>query len=319
MKGLLSQLLEATCQARRGQRLALARQVWAARAEITPSSAAECEFNSPHEYAETYARLAAALGAAGKTPPRGESEFLASMRHRPVEYPGAVGWKDYYFLTAFVSILAPQRVIEIGTSTGFSAAIIAAALHRQHARQSDVWVDTIDVSPQCFIDATRPTGFEIPELIPDLIAMVRLHIPHDSTLVGQLARRNELALVFIDANHRHPRPLLDLLRLAPYVRSGGWVLLHDIQLGTLGRAMVESGEALSLSSAYGAEWLFERWPFRKIGGGTIGAVQLPNDKSALVSFALQLMSMPFEINAGTKGQGFARARHALYQSFADLL
>jgi hypothetical protein len=100
----------------------------------------------------------------------------------------------------------------------------------------------IDLRPQCLIDETRPTGFEIPELIPDLVSRVRLHIPNDSRCVRTLARPNELELVFIDADHRHPRPLLDLLRLAPYVRSGGWIVLHDIQLGAIGRKIAAAGE-----------------------------------------------------------------------------
>ena len=216
-------------------------------------------------------------------------------------------------------------MIEIGTLTGFSAAVIAAALSRRHGSNSGAWVDTIDVCLKCPIDETRPTGFEIPELIPDLTAMVRLHIPHDATFVSELAKRDELEIVFIDADHRHPRPLLDLLRLAPYVRRGGWIVLHDIQLGTLGRKAIEAGQAssnqvflnavLKRGAPYGAEWLFDNWPFRKISGGNIGAVQLPNDKSALIPFALRLMSVPFEITS----KAATRARRALYQSFGELI
>ena len=39
-------------------------------------------------------------------------------------------------------------------------------------------------------------------------------------------------MAFIDANHQHPCPLLDLLRIVR-ARSAGWILLHDIRLGTL--------------------------------------------------------------------------------------
>src|SRR5207244_870773 len=135
--------------------------------------------------------------------------------------------------------------------------------------------------------------------------------PHDCSIVSELAERDELEIVFIDADHRHPAPLLDLLRLAPYMRRGGWSVLHDIRLGTIGRAASEAGHTSRWGTAYGAEWLFDCWPFRKISGGNIGAIQLPDEKSELVPFALRLMSLPFEIE-DKRARG---ARRALHRSF----
>jgi hypothetical protein len=322
----LSLFLGAVCHAPRGHRISVVRRLLSSLSDDVATAVAEvCEFRCLTDYGKNYADLSALLGWDGKTPPGGEIEFLHSMLNRPLQHPGAIGFGHCCFLTALISILAPRRVIEIGTLTGFSVAVIAAALSRRHGNNSGAWVDTIDVRLKCLIDETRPTGFEIPELIPDLTAMVRLHIPHDATFVSELAKRDELEIVFIDADHRHPAPLLDLLRLAPYVRSGGWIVLHDIQLGTLGRKAIEAGQAssnqvffnavLKRGAPYGAEWLFDNWPFRRISGGNIGAVQLPNDKSALIPFALRLMSVPFEIT----GKAATRARRALYQSFGELI
>ena len=222
---------------------------------------------------------------------------------------------DFFFLTAFIGILAPSRVVEIGTLTGFSAVMIAAALNRQHGSDSSAVVDTIDTRVQCFIDETKPTGFEISQLIPALSSMIRLHVPHDATFLEELVQPNELKIVFIDADHRHPRVLLDLLRVAPYVENGGWVLLHDIRLGTIGQEMKTAGQPTPFAMPFGAQWLFESWPYRKISGGNIGAIQLPNDKRELVPFAFRLMSVPFEI----EGKQADRACTAIYQSFEKLL
>ncbi len=255
------------------------------------------------------------LGRGGKTSPPGELEFLRSMTNRTIQYPGTIGVSDCFFLTAFISILAPRHVVEIGTLTGFSAAIIAAALRRQRGKNGESWVDTIDVLSKCLIDETRPTGYEVAESFSQLASMIRLHIPHDSTVVGELAKRDELEVVFIDADHRHPMPLLDLLRLTPYMRSRGWIVLHDIQLGTMGRQAIDAGQTLRWGTAYGVEWLFDAWPFEKISGGNIGAVQLPNDRSVLIPFALRLMSVPFEI-----AERAARVVwRELYGSFAELV
>jgi len=280
--------------------------------EIAPAE--ECTFDLLANYEVSYSRLAQLLDHSGKTPPPDEIAFLDSMAHRQTWYPGAVGPSDFFFLTAFVGIVVPPRVVEIGTSTGFSSVMIAGALARQH-RAKDAVVDTIDIRQQCFIDETKPTGFEIGQLVPELSPLIRLHVPHDATFLEELARPNELEIVFIDADHRHPRVLLDLLRVAPYVRAGGWVILHDIRLGTIGQQMKAAGQTTPFAMPFGAQWLFERWPFRKIDGGTIGAVQIPNEKSQVVPFALRLMSVPFEIEEKKAD----RASAAIYKAFEKLI
>ena len=145
--------------------------------------------------------------------------------------------------------------------------------------------------------------------------MIRLHVPRDASFVVQLSRRHELEIAFIDADHRHPQPLLDLFRLAPFVRGGGWIVLHDIQLGTITRERIEAGQSTGWEPIYGAEWLFDRWPFRKISGGNIGAVQLPEQKSALIPFALRMMSIRFE----TAEKQARSTRRTLYESLGQLV
>jgi predicted O-methyltransferase YrrM len=296
------------------------------------------EFKSFEQFEIKYRQLAAELDRPGKIPAPGELDFLHAMVDRDdIRHPGGIGSRDYFFLTALVSILAPRRVIEIGTLTGFSAAIIAAAIHRQHGNEIDVipsevegprgatetldsgraaiTVETIDADSHCSIDKTRPIGFEIPELIPDLVSTVRVHTGRHSDFVREIATRDEFGLAFIDADHRHPWPLLDVLRLAPYVQSGGWILLHDIQLGSHGKDQRDAGHALEGGTPFGAEWLFDRWPFRKIRSFHIGAIELPPRKDVLIPFALDLLRQPFEIT----GKSATRARRAIYESFTDLL
>jgi Methyltransferase domain len=291
-----------------------------------PAPPAVWRINVEAEFESGFSQLAAMLGQAGKSPSPGEVEFLASIPKRRKYYPGTIDYRDALFLNAFVSILAPRRVLEIGTLGGFSAGIMAAALARRRGNCDTSWVDTIDVSAQCATDQTRPTGFEITESFPELVSMIHLHIPADSGFVAQLARRDELELAFIDADHRHPFPLLDLLRLAPYVRGDGWILLHDIDFGTMTRQAIAVGQPPGWEPVYGAEWLFNHWPFGKIkscsppgwatsGGGNIGAVQLPRDKSALIPFALRLMAIPFEI----RDEHARSTRRVLYESLGKLI
>jgi predicted O-methyltransferase YrrM len=281
---------------------------------IARSTAEVCEFGSLENYETSYRCLARLLGHSEKVPPPGEIDFLCSIQNRGA-HPGTIGLHEFLFLTAFASILAPERAIEIGTLAGFSAAVIAGAIRRQHPNRRGTLVDTIDRNTHSVVEADKPVGFQIPDIIPNFANAVRVHAPADSGIVRELAGRDELQFAFIDADHRHPSPLLDLARLTPYVRSGGWIVFHDIQWGTMGRQAVEAGQTLRWGASYGAEWLFDRWPFRKISGGNIGAIQLPDEKSALIPFALRLMRLQFEIT----GKDARRTPLALYQSLFELL
>jgi hypothetical protein len=307
-------LINAMCHARSGSRARFFRQLLAFLSRPSPSLPDErCEIDTIEEFDTGYARLAGMLDRSEKTPAAGEHEFLQALPKRKVHHLGSIGVSDYLFLTAFISILAPLRVVEIGTLTGFSAAVIAAAIRRRRGT-NNAWVDTIDTRVDCAIDPSRPTGFEIAELVPQLAPMIRLHIPHDASYVGQICMPNELEVAFIDADHRHPFPLLDLLRLAPYVRRSGWLVLHDIELGTMTSRALNAGTRVPWNPVYGAEWLFQQWPFRKISCGNIGALQLPENMCALVPFALRMMSVPFEAE-----QRYAsHLRRKIYQSIAAL-
>jgi predicted O-methyltransferase YrrM len=281
--------------------------------KLAPSTVESCEFQSLKSYEADYRRLARILGRDQECLAAGEIDFLESIENRGA-HPGTIGLRDYLFLSAFASILAPERAVEIGTLAGFSAAIIAAALHRRHPDPKDVLVETIDKNTHSVVENDKQVGFQIPDIIPDFPNAVRVHAPADSEAIKEFAVRGELQLVFIDANHQHPQPLLDLLRAAPYVRSGGWILLHDIKLGTLGRASIENDHNVRRGASFGAEWLFGYWPFRKIAGGNIGAIQIPVQKTAIIPAALRLMALPFEMNVSSH----AIVQRQLYQSFATL-
>jgi hypothetical protein len=92
-----------------------------------------------------------------------------------------------------------------------------------------------------------------------------------------------LDLIFIDGDHRHPWPLLDVLHLAPSARREAWIALHDIALPRL----------YPEYQIYGPTWLFAAWPAEKIAGAgdaqNIGAVRLPADLTALIPMALDLV------------------------------
>jgi cephalosporin hydroxylase len=223
---------------------------------------------------------------------------------------------DLLFLHAFVTVLAPDRVVEIGTLSGFSAAVIADAVAQHQSPESEsVVVDTIDLNQRCVTDQTKPVGFMIPQLVPRLSSRIRVHAGQDARYVEQIARAGELQLVFIDADHQHPRPTLDLIRVSRFVRPGGWVVVHDIELGLLAERMRAAGVSFEHGAPSGAQWLFEAWPFEKISGGNIGALRLPSNLRDLVPFALAMLRIPSELEPLPA----RRTLEAFFAALVDLL
>ena len=254
-----------------------------------------CEFQSYQAYETDYRCLASALGRPDKNPRQGELERIRRLIDRRGNPAGSLSIPDCLFAAAFVSITRPRRIVEIGTGSGFSSALLACVICLQRPDARTPCVDTLDAHPEYFGDCDLPVGFDISNLIPEFQAAVRVHAPRESDFVGTLAEKDELELAFIDGNHQHPLPLLDLLRIAPYVRGGGWILLHDIRFGTIVETARKKGVPLPYEGLFGAEWLFDEWAWNKIDGGNIGAIQLPMQKKAILRSAGNLMNSPFEV------------------------
>ena len=109
----------------------------------------------------------------------------------------------------------------------------------------------------------------------------------DARRLSQTLPAGSVDLAFIDANHYHPWPLLDVLHLSTVMARNSWLILHDINLPVIAPQF----------AAWGARYLFDAWPFEKTTGGdhrNIGAVQLPGDCSTLLPMAEALLTRTWE-------------------------
>jgi predicted O-methyltransferase YrrM len=271
------------------------------------ATAAQVNFHDYAGYAANYEELAIVLGHSGRKAQEDDLHLIRGLMTRRTPREGSLNLADTLFLAAMVSILSPERVIEVGTGTGFSSAVMAAMLRRRAGGPCTVCVETIDVKSHYRGDESVHTGGDIATLIPEFASSVRVHSPRKSDFVDQLAKPNELQFGFIDANHRHPCPLLDLLRLARVTRPGGWIALHDVALGSLVAAAECAGKPLPFGGQFGAEWLFQMWPFEKVKSGNSGAIQLPRKKREIQRVVKTLLKLPFE----TEGQDHRRLSHEI--------
>jgi hypothetical protein len=253
-------------------------------------------------YCRDYSQLGQALGVAEAKPAPGELDFL-----RGVTRPGRFGFgllehSDIFFAAAVTSILRPRITLEIGTASGFSAAIIAKAMALRLAESGydsgAVLVHTIDKNSTFSPDRSKPIGFGIGLMTPELRDRIALHPLRESSYCREIINQGQATLGFIDGNHRHPWPLSDLLQLLGVIESG-WILLHDIDLPGLVERVRGVGKTTEVQPVAGAQLIFKHWPGRKISCGNIGGIQVPIEQESLGAFVSRLRQLPGEVSPGS--------------------
>ena len=223
-------------------------------------------------------RVRAAFGAG---PDPALTALVASWYTPPEWVQGYIDFEDAVFLADAVTSLRPARVIEIGTASGFSTAILLRAL--AHAGVlAGAGVHTFDISPHCYFDRTRPVGSAVGAMCPELAGHLRVHTGADARTAGAMFASDPVSLAFIDGDHRHPWPILDLVRLWPALAPGAWVILHDVNLPAIA-AWREGVEGRPLDWHHtGPARLLKAWPFERVrfltGWTNIGAIRVPTDK-----------------------------------------
>jgi predicted O-methyltransferase YrrM len=197
---------------------------------------------------------------------------------RPDWATGFVSRYDARYLLIRTVESGAERVVEIGTASGVSTAVLCHALSLAHAagRVGAAYeVRTYDISTRFYADRDKATGAAAHEMLPPEIAehVVFRNSATTRTAVEDLGP-DALDLMFIDADHRHPWPTLDLLTALEVLRPGAEVILHDINL-----------PARHPRGSWGAKNLFDKLDARKEAYeadeiGNIGSVWIPADKEA---------------------------------------
>jgi hypothetical protein len=250
-------------------------------------------------YRSEYGRLASALGVPNASPAPGEVEFLSEAT-TPGRFPFAMmPGPDIFFMGAVASLLRPRLAIEIGTASGFSAAVLAKVIalrwQQTGALPAGVLVHTIDLKAEDRRALIRPVGFAVDLIAPELREHIAVHPLQDSSYGRHLVRAGGLTLAFIDGNHQHPWPLSDVLQMQCLMENG-WILLHDIDLPALAGNAPASGQRGVYAPRSGAKHVFDFWPGEKIGAGNIGAIEIPHDRRSLGAFVAKLRELPSEVS-----------------------
>lgn len=188
------------------------------------------------------------------------------------------------FITDLIDFCQPTTVIEIGVGSGWSSLCILQALAALPVESELI---SYDIRSCCAWNELKATGSVVNEVAPHLLPLWSFR-PGNSATAAQENDGLEAGLAFIDADHAHPWPTLDLLALLAILSPGSWVVLHDIEkIGPKGEF-------------HGAKTLFETWPEadRQRGYGeasNIGAVRIPLNPNDSLPHLRRSLTIPWEM------------------------
>lgn len=237
------------------------------------------------EYLPAHRRLAARFGMT--VDPDGLAA-LAAWYTPPGDARGAVLLDDAMFLWDMVRAIRPRTMVELGTASGVSTAVLLRAM--SDALGASPWsVETFDLMSHVYWDPRVPVGYAAHRMCPSLSHRARVHAGRVAADIGRrygpasAEAKERLPLAFIDACHKHPYPVADLLGVLPALAPGAWVILHDINLpARAAEFSARTGERVHWGER-GAKLLYDFWPHEKIAGGgavpNIGAIRLPEPVS----------------------------------------
>ncbi len=195
---------------------------------------------------------------------------------RPSWVQGTISRQDAWYLYERVTAAPAGTVLEIGTASGVSTGIICAALEAgdPHAEKSLV---TYDISPTFYAAPEHRTGSAAREMVSaEAFGRITFRNPATAVDVHRELATDEVSFLFLDANHMHPHPTLDLLAALEPIRPGAEVFLHDVNLPLIHPQF----------AVWGAKWLYESLDVEKRlnphdDSPNIGSFVMPADKAAL--------------------------------------
>ena len=198
---------------------------------------------------------------------------------RPDWIEGSLPLPDTNYLFATVFEAGIGSVVEVGTASGFSTAVICHALRCAHEAGSiddDYSVVSFDIDDHLYFARHRLAGDATREMLPpELLRRVTFRAPATALDFPEHFVEDEIELMFLDADHSHPWPALDLLATLNYLKPGGVVILHDINLPLIRPDI----------PGWGVKHLFETLEVEKElapdDPPNIGRIVIPDDKEEL--------------------------------------
>jgi predicted O-methyltransferase YrrM len=243
--------------------------------------------------------------------------FIERAYHPPSWATGYISRGDARFLYEMIEDLRPAKILEIGVASGVSTVLLLETLE---ALTLDAHLYSFDIEDRYYARKDLRLGEHIFERFGEAPEQLSLN-PRVSSmeLTPRLLEiaREPVDFTFIDAEHSHPWPCLDLLAILKAVKPGSWVALHDINLPNLAPEF----------QCYGPLRLFGSWPGERrvfVDGAekaNIGAIKLFDTVAENVDAILAVLRQKWDVHvnywdvqpvyAMLKAAGVGRSRQLL--------
>jgi hypothetical protein len=210
-------------------------------------------------------------------------------RRRPQWVTRQISRSDALFLGRGMLREKVEEIVEIGSCSGFSAGLLCQALAQmsqagligpkyrvisydlyRYFKTGRLWYfKTGRLWPWRRIGAAARE-----QLTPELMAHIEFRNPFFSLDLRKFHAPGSISCLFVDANHRHPWPALDILACLDLLAPDALVFMHDINLPAV-RGIPDAG----------AQILFDSLPVSKERDipadgslGNIGSFRIPRDR-----------------------------------------
>lgn len=172
----------------------------------------------------------------GYLPPelnRAIDEFYSRI---PSGGSGSILPEEAKFLANVILKEKTDNIFELGVASGASTAVMQlVCMHTPEL--ANTIITSYDFARAWYVDPSKPVNWYCDELLDKQSPNFKLFLTRDEEpqAYERLASKKGKKLIFIDAMHIHPYPLIDTLKVLPYLNSGDWLTYHDSDLAiTLG-------------------------------------------------------------------------------------
>lgn len=197
---------------------------------------------------------------------------------------------DKYFLNGLIRSCAPQKILEVGVSSGGSSAIILNAIKDN----LDAKLYSIDTLKNAYRYPDKQAGFIVFEQFSHLLPQWKLFTG------GTFANfsdniPNDCDFCLLDTAHSLPGECLDFLLIYPHLKVGSVVVIHDINLHFI-RILASKSVKGVISSCL----LFNCLYGNKLSSkpveypvSTIGAVQITDVTEKCLENIFNILTLPW--------------------------
>jgi len=151
-------------------------------------------------------------------------KVLEIYKVHQVKGSGAISAYDVLAIQEQIIKHKPQHFLELGTASGMSSWFISTLLENNEGKS----FDSVDKLEKFYADKCKDTGFLLNQIMPSPEIICKLHLGQNSCEFIKNNPNKQYDMVFIDANHQHPWPTLDMITILPNLVKEAIIIHHDL-------------------------------------------------------------------------------------------